>query len=81
MRHREPRDYLDMSTHSIMAFANDGRLDHVEFDQIMAIALRDNVVDDNEKRVLGNIISRLTPAEMTPEMQLRVGNVRAAYGI
>lgn len=75
----ECRDYLEMTTHSIMAFANDGILDLNEFNELIEIALRDNVVDENEKRVLGNIIERLTPEELHPEMKQRIQEVRQTY--
>lgn len=47
----ENRDYLEMSFKSINCFANDGKLDAEELGVILDIALRNGVVDDNEKRV------------------------------
>ena len=65
---KEPRDYLEMSFRSIECFSNDGKLDAKELGEIFDIALRDGVIDDNEKRVLKNIISRLTPEELDEAM-------------
>ncbi len=81
MAAKECRDYLDMTTHSIMAFANDGKLDPSEFDELMHIALRDRVVDDNEKRVLHNIIGMLTSEELTHEMTSKIVEARLAHGV
>ncbi len=81
MRIRECRDYLEMTARSISAFASDGRMDIHEFNEIVDIALRDRVVDENEKRVLGNIIHMLLPHELTEEMSARIGEVRLAFGI
>lgn len=66
---KENRDYLEMSFQSINCFSDDGKLDADELMKIFAIAKRDGVVDENERRVLRNIISRLTPEELTPEMK------------
>jgi hypothetical protein len=75
----ENRDYLEMTFHSINCFANDGKLDVHELNQILNIALKDGVVDDNEKRVLGNIISRLNEDELSGELLAKVEEIRSAY--
>jgi hypothetical protein len=77
----ESRDYLEMAYHSIQCFTNDGKLLLPELDQLVAIALKDGVVDDNEKRILQSIVSRLTPAELTAEMAGRIDELRTKYGI
>ena len=66
---KENRDYLEMSFQSINCFADDGKLDAEELKKIFAIAKRDGVVDDNERRVLRNIISRIKPEEMDEAMR------------
>ena len=76
----ESKDYLKMAFQSISCFADDGKLDVGELNKIVNIALRDGVVDDNEKRVLRSIISKLTPEELTPEMQKRIEEIRSMYG-
>lgn len=75
----ENRDYLEMSFQSINCFADDGKLDANELDNILNIALKDGVVDNNEKRVLANIISRLTPAELNPEMLVKIDEIKQKY--
>ena len=75
----ESRDYLEMTFHSINCFANDGKLDVNELNQILAIALKDGVVDDNEKRVLSNIIGRLKEEELDAELQAKVDEIRTTY--
>lgn len=76
----ESRDYLEMSFHSINCFS-DGELCVEEFNQIVDIALRDGVVDDNEKRVLKNIIGRLNENELTGELLERVNELRSKINI
>ncbi len=78
---KESRDYLEMAYHSICCFADDGKLLLPELDQILAIAMRDGKVDENEKRVLAGIFARLTPSELTPEMRQRVEQVRGIFKI
>jgi hypothetical protein len=64
----ESRDYLEMSFKSIHCFTDDGKLVASELKSIMEIALRDGVVDDNEKRVLRNIVGRIKPEELDEAM-------------
>jgi len=64
----ENRDYLEMTFQSINCFADDGKLDAAELKKIFDIAKRDGVVDDNEKRVLRNIISKVKPEELDQAM-------------
>jgi hypothetical protein len=75
----ESNDYLEMSFRSINCFANDGKLDVNELNEIVSIALKDGVVDDNEKRVLGRIIARLNASELQGALQQRVNQLRKEY--
>lgn len=77
----ESRDYLEMSFHSIECFSNDGKLDADELGKIIAIAERDGVVDQNEIRVLRNIISRIKPEEVDAAMQARLTELADRHGI
>lgn len=72
---KESRDYLEMSFRSIECFSNDGRLDAKELGAILAIAERDGEIDQNEIRVLRNIISRVKPHEIDEEMQKMLARV------
>ena len=71
----ESRDYLEMTYKSINCFADDGKLDVSELDEIFNIAKRDGVVDANEKRVLANIIKQLKPEELTAEMNKKLQEI------
>lgn len=74
---KEKRDYLELTYRSINCFANDGKLDVYELDRLIAIAMKDGIIDANEKRVLENIIGRLTPSELSAEMNQKVNALRA----
>lgn len=77
----ESRDYLEIAFRSIECFTNDGKLRVDELDKLVEVALRDGVVDENEKRVLRNILRRLKTDELTPAMLAKIENVRAQIGI
>lgn len=72
-------DYLELTYQSIQCFANDGKLLVDELDQLLTIALKDGVVDDDEKRVLGNIFKRLNAEELTDEMQDKIDTIKKSY--
>ena len=71
----ESRDYLEISFRSIECFANDGKLDVYELDKLLDIALKDNVFDENEQRVLSNIISKLTNEELSFGMKRKIKEI------
>ena len=76
----ESRDYLEMSFRSIQCFANDGRLDVQELSSLLQIAERDGVIDENETRVLKNIIARIKPEELDPAMRDKLAEVAEQIG-
>lgn len=78
---KENRDFLEMAFQSVRCFGDDGRLDAGELARIIAIAERDGVTDDNERRVLGNIIARIRPDEIDAAMQAQLNQIARKFGI
>jgi hypothetical protein len=76
----ESRDYLEISFQSIQCFSNDGKLDAHELGKILAIAEKDGVIDQNEIRVLRNIISRIKPHEVDDAMRQKLAEISAKVG-
>ena len=76
----ENRDYLEMSFQSIQCFSNDGKLDAHELGKILAIAEKDGVIDQNEIRVLRNIISRIKQHEVDEAMRQKLAEISAKVG-
>lgn len=76
----ESRDYLEMSFHSIQCFSNDGKLDAGELGKIMAIAEKDGVIDQNEIRVLRNIVARIKPYEVDELMREKLQELSLKIG-
>ena len=70
------KDYLEMSFRSIECFSNDGKLDAFELGNILKIAEKDGVIDQNEIRVLRNIISKVKPEEVDSEMKAKLEEIR-----
>lgn len=76
----ESRDYLEMSFRSIQCFADDGKLDAVELGSILDIAEKDGEIDQNEIRVLKNIISKIKPEEVDGAMQRKLVEIAKKIG-
>ena len=62
------RDHLDMALKAVEAFRENGTLDASELREIVRIAERDGVIDNDEIRVLRSIISRVDPSEVDDEL-------------
>lgn len=73
--------HLDIAVESISCFTDDGTLDSGEVRRLLGLALRDGVVDDEEKRVLKNIFSKVGQGEVTPETWSIIQEARATHGI
>ena len=73
--------FLEITYKSIECFANDGKLLPNELESLVALALKDGVVCDDEKRVLRNIIGRLTASELTADMLDKLDELKKKYGI
>lgn len=75
------QSHTEIALSSIQCFADDGTLDLGELNFLLGLALRDDVVDDEEKRVLNNIFSKVTEEDVTPVVWQRMQQARAEYGI
>lgn len=73
-------DHLHMSLFSIRCFSDDGKLDASELRKILAIAERDGTVDEEEKRVLGNIIGKIRAFEVDAELAELIASVNSRLG-
>lgn len=65
-------DWKAMKQQAFDAFERDGRLSVYELEQIVNIALADGEFDEQEKAVVVEIISKMTGADMTDKMWLKV---------
>ena len=70
-----------MSYTFIEVFADDGTIDADELEFIKRLALKDGVVDDEERVVLANIFSRVGPDIVAPEVWEEIHQFCADYDI
>ncbi len=73
--------YIELAYSSIPVFANDGTIDMEELNFLMGIALRDDKIDADEKRVLRNIFGQVKESTVTPKVWERIQAVREKYSI
>ena len=73
----EARDYLELSFRSIQCFSNDGKLDAAELGKLIEIAEKDGVIDQNEIRVLRNIVKQIKPHEVDEAMKKKLAELSA----
>ena len=69
------KDHIQMALKSIEGFANDGKLNAKELEDIISIAERDGVIDQDEIRVFRNIISRIDPSEVDEAMRAKLTEI------
>ena len=80
MPHRLP-DHLQLALAAIPAFTDDGRLSLDELEHLLGLALRDEVIDAEEQRVLGNILDRAERDGVDADVLARIQQVRRAHGL
>lgn len=65
----------------LVVFANDGIIDENELHMLEKLALEDNEVDDEERRVLRNIFSRIRQESTKKEVWDEIQMFRKKYNI
>ncbi len=73
--------YLELAYSAIRVFADDGTLDMEELNFLLGVALRDDRIDEDEKRVLGNIFDQAEQTELSPAVRARIGELRRRFSI
>ena len=73
--------HIDIATASIGCFADDGTLDEKEVGYLLDLAFRDGVVTDDEKRVLGNIFSKVSQADVSSGTWTLIQDAKTKHGI
>ena len=77
----KPHSYIEIAFESVKCFTDDGNLDLTELNFLLGLALRDDNIDDDEKRVLGKIFSQAELGTLTPVVRQRMADARAKHGI
>ncbi len=71
----ESKDYIEMAFRSIECFSNDGKLNTKALDDVIRIAERDGVIDQNEIRVLQKNISKIKPEEVDSRVRQKLDHL------
>jgi len=71
------KDHIEMALKAAEGFANDGKLDANELNEIIDIAERDGVIGHDEVRVLRNTIARIFPHEVDDELRNKLAELSA----
>jgi hypothetical protein len=75
-----PKSHQEIALSSITCF-KDGTLDLEELNFLMGLALRDDNVDDDEKRVLSNIFKQVSAADVSDVVWSRILAIKEKYEI
>ena len=62
-------------------FANDGTINAGELSFLKQLALRDGVIDEDERRVLREIFARVHEREVWPEVWLEMRRFAVEHGL
>ena len=60
-------------------FVRDGVLDTAEFDFLMALALKDQKLDNDEQRLLKTMLDKVTPDHINQTVRQKIRAVRKRY--
>lgn len=73
--------HIELAYSSIHVFADDGKIDLNELNFLLGIAMKDGQIDEDEKRVLGNIFKRIHKNELPEIGWQRIQAIKQRHGI
>ena len=77
----EMPSHIEIALSTIQVFADDGTIDLGELNYLLGLALRDNRIDADERRVLQNLFAKIKEADVEPRVWQRIAQVRKQYEI
>lgn len=77
----QPHSHIEIAYSSIRVFSNDGQLDLGELNFLLGLALRDAVVDEDEKRVLRSVFAQAEQGRLSDVVKARIGEARRQHAI
>lgn len=75
------RSSIELAYASLVLWAEDGTLDAQELDTLLNIALRDGVINENEKGVLRGVFNRVHEEDVPAEVWSKIQDIRKQYAI
>jgi len=76
----KPHSHIEIAYSSIRVFI-DGQLDLGELNFLLGLALRDQEVDEEEKRVLAKIFAQAEQTKLSPLVKERIAEARKQHAI
>jgi len=73
------KSHLEIAIASINCFTDDGTLDIGELNFLLGLAMRDGVMDEDEKRVVDNIFSKVTHNDVSNVVWDRMKAIRKEH--
>jgi len=77
----KPKSHIEITIESMKVFMNDGQLDVAELNFLLGLAMRDSGIDEDERRVLKNIIARAEKSPMDASTRAHVEKVKLEYDL
>lgn len=77
----KPKSHIEIALESIKVFLNDGTLDVAELNFLLGLAMRDQQIDADEKRVLLSIFAQAEKSGLAPAVAARIAEVKLKHGL
>lgn len=77
----KPKSHIEITIESMKVFLDDGKLDVAELNFLLGLALRDNGIDEDERRVLKNILAQAEKSPMDASTRAHVEYVKSEYDL
>jgi len=75
------RSHIELAYSSIRVFTDDGKLDMEELNYMLGIALADDQITEDERRVLGNIFKRVNENNASRKVLERIAEIKREHNI
>ncbi len=77
----KPQSHIEIAYSSIRVFSDNGQLDLGELNFLLGLALRDSIIDADEKRVLQKVFSQAEQGKLAPLVKDRIAEARRQHDI
>jgi len=73
--------WKEMANSVLAIFSNKGTISMDELNYLMSIALRDDIVDEKERKVLKGVFAQVTKESVDSEVWEKIKEIRSEYEI
>lgn len=75
------KSHLKLALESVKCFTDDGTLDMGEINYLLGLAMADGIIDDDEKRVLSNILREVDEKSVSRKVWERITEIKKKHNI